>query len=114
MNQLWIINDDHLGPYPIGLERSHAELHRPMNVAFFCPLCGDIWARRVVEGGDPQWVLWNRLCKRHPSSISRGCSGSVWQNYDTEYLTNMPLDLLRREFLLHMETIYDNTLLPAA
>lgn len=114
MQQFWQIENENFGPDNIGLEFAHAQPHRPFNIAFFCPFCGDIWARRIVPDGDPQWTLWTRPCAKHPNSISRGISGSVWQDYDTEYLNHMPLELLRREFLLYMETVYDNSVLPPA
>jgi hypothetical protein len=102
--QTWVIEGESFGPFPISYERSHAELHRPFSIAWFCPFCGDIWARRIIagEGKDSTWTLYHIPCSKHPHSLSRGLSGSVWLSYETDFLNHMPLPVIRREALLHL------------
>lgn len=37
------------------------------NTAYFCPECGDIWARRVFTHAAPLtgWAVENRYCEKH-------------------------------------------------
>lgn len=103
--QIWTIDGEQFAPEPCAQELAHAEWHRPFSIAFFCPFCGDIWARRIVVDGHTEWALWTKPCSRHPHSISRGLSGSVWCAYETEYCKNLPVEILRREFLLHFDAL---------
>lgn len=104
--QTWIIEGEMYPPESIGLEHIHAQPSRPFSIAYFCPYCGEIWARRVVVGGDPQWSLWHRPCSKHPHEISRGLSGSVWLGFHTDSDRNLPKAVLRREALLHIGAEY--------
>lgn len=102
--QTWVIEGDTYPSEPIPLERCHSEFQRPFSVAYFCPFCGTIWARRIVTGGgiDREWNLWHRPCSKHPNSISRGISGSVYLGWNSDADRYLPKAVLRREVLLHI------------
>lgn len=106
MLQTWVIEGVTYEPAPIALERVHSEYQRPFSVAYFCPFCGEIWARRIVTdtgpGRDPEWSLWHRPCSKHPNSISRGLSGSVWLGHNIDVDRGLPLPVLKREALIHL------------
>jgi hypothetical protein len=104
--QTWIIEGMMYPPEQIPQELIRAQYSRPFSIAYFCPYCGEIWARRIVQGGDPQWVLWNKPCSKHPHSLSRGLSGSVWLGWGTDSDRNLPKAVLRREALLHIGAEY--------
>ena len=100
--QTWIVEGQVFPPEPIGLEYIHAQPCRPFPIAFFCPFCGDIWARRIIVGGNTEWALFHVPCSKHPHSISRGLSGSIWVGFNTDSDRNLPRALLHREALLHI------------
>lgn len=104
--QIWIIEGKQYPPEPIGLEYIHATPSRPFPIAYFCPFCGDIWARRLILEGNPEWVLFHKPCSKHPHSISRGVSGSIWIGFNTDSDRNLPLPVLRREALLHLNAYH--------
>lgn len=51
---------------------------RTYSVAYFCPQCGDIWARLLVEGSD--WTqCWSESCPKHGGGhIDRTCKFEWW------------------------------------
>jgi len=65
------------------------------SLAYFCPKCGEIWARAFASQYD--WVSISKPCP------SCGGSGSLrnyfhWKDL-AHYLTHIPADLARYEFL---------------
>ena len=58
------------------------------NLALFCPICGEVWAR-IHKGGD--WIPWTALCPDHGG-------GSIvdWAFYDY-HMSQLPTELLRYE-----------------
>ena len=99
--QTWFVDGSILGSAPCNLERTHNQLHSPRQYAFCCPLCGEVWARRIISPSTP-WFFWTRPCSRcgDPRSISWDTPGSVWISFDQTYLDNLPPFMLRYEALL--------------
>ncbi len=71
----------------------------PASLAFFCPGCGDVWARFMIDDGlGTLWTSHNRPCAK--------CGiGSVWQDapFFAPLMAAMPLKVVAREFLLAMD-----------
>jgi hypothetical protein len=73
----------------------------PTGYAWFCPTCGDIWARAVVEGCSFQLI--HMPCVLHPHPFpTREPAGSLYIFWDQLFLDTLPLALLHRELLLHL------------
>ncbi len=71
------------------------------HTAYFCPMCGEIWGREVLDPNYPyfptpqiQWVIETRRCASHGDGLFLSGSRS-----DSE-LSTCSLELLRREALL--------------
>lgn len=70
----------------------------PEGAVFFCPHCGDVWARVLEEG-------------RYHQGYAVGCSkhshwdvpGSLWLSWDSNWNAALPPDAIRREFLLTLD-----------
>jgi len=84
------------------------------NQMLVCPKCQKIWAyldfKRPMQAGEEAGCLWPvaAFCEKCPSNgpvpsgsimISYGFDG---ENYDLPLLYALPLDLLKREFELHL------------
>lgn len=67
-----------------------AELAPQQGVAFFCPICCEIWFRAISDG-EPS-TAYHRFCSSHSPGTSFGTSslGNVW-------LTDIPGSLWRVE-----------------
>ena len=96
--QTWYLNGEILGSAPCSFERTHAQLHSPRQYAFACPVCGEVWARRIITPSTP-WFFWTICCEKcsakNPNMLS--LPGSVWLSYDQTYLDNLPLFILKHE-----------------
>ena len=92
------------GPFPIGLQHTHGVLHPAHSYAYCCPVCGDVWARRIISP-ETRWMFWAINCPKHPDHpVHRRPPGSIlslWMVYDLTM--NLPKQLLAREALLTIE-----------
>lgn len=82
----------------------HAERQPARSMAYFCPHCGEVWARAVVEGC-LQWDVSAVYCRDHPGPSPFVVAGSLLLSWDAEYtncLLNCP-DVVKWEFERHME-----------
>lgn len=77
---------------------------RGNGVVYFCPFCGEIWARVVMlhkNGRDWPFEIAQVSCENHPDhwetpgSLLGGCRNE-------HYLPYLPLDALKREFMIHL------------
>lgn len=102
--QTWFISGKCLGQYPIGLAHTHGQLHPPHSYAYCCPVCGDVWARRIINP-QTKWMFWAIRCPKHPDDpVWRRPPGSIltsWMVYDLSM--DLPKPLLAREALLSIE-----------
>lgn len=89
----------------------------PENLMFVCPVCGDPWARIIVEGSQ-QWRVITRSCGKHKAQEDRlGLPGSILStNFDPEFCINryspcalhkLPIEIVRYEFNLTMSMLGD-------
>ena len=59
------------------------------SIAFICPFCGNLWARRrFLHMAD--WVAWLRPCKAHGG-------GSLLDQGDFNHIDTMPRELMKYE-----------------
>jgi hypothetical protein len=97
--QTWFVSGKCLGSAPIGQERTHNLLHRPVSYAFSCMCCGEVWARRVISPSPTRWFFWAKCCpdcaKENPNRLHT--PGSIWMASDDTYLANLPDFMLRYE-----------------
>lgn len=100
LTQTWFIGKECLGTSPIGMEYFGPTLATPRSYAFCCPVCGDVWARRIITPSTP-WFFWTVCCKSCAASNPNALAipGSVWLSWDDGYLNNLPLPVLKAEFL---------------
>lgn len=69
--------------------------------AFFCPACGEIWARCFVEG-EP-WAVVHTPCERCGKFSVIEVPGSLWIPLHPEFNNSLPRSLLLREFTLALK-----------
>jgi predicted RNA-binding Zn-ribbon protein involved in translation (DUF1610 family) len=82
------------------------------SLAYFCPTCGEIWGRAVVENCE-EWDLYTNSCEKHENrniythgqppgcflhAFFVNCLDAV--AWSPVVLSNFPPELLRREFEL--------------
>ena len=75
---------------------------------YFCPVCGEIWARAIFFGKDFKHVPVLQPCHKHPTTKWH-IAGSLLQRsnldglpHDPILLEHMPEALLKRELELHL------------
>lgn len=102
--QTWFVGKECLGTFPIGLERFGPTLASPRCYAFCCPVCGEVWARRLITPSTP-WFFWTICCskceERNPNSLA--FPGSVYLPLDEDYAASLPPPVLRREVVLRLQ-----------
>ena len=104
--QTWFVQGKVLGQWPIGLQATHAVLHAPISYAYCCPVCGDVWARRIVAP-QTKWMFWAIHCPKHPDPpIWRRPPGSLLSEWMlNDFSMDFPKELYAREALLHLEAM---------
>ena len=73
-------------------------------ICYFCPRCGDIWARVVFVQRSQQGLeyAWERVsCEKHPDALGT-IAGSLLTGPLMFLLDYFPRGLLQREFIIHM------------
>lgn len=81
---------------------------RPRSFGFVCPVCYKTWGLLLTEGQLP--VFQTSPCEKHLSYARERVAGSLLYsysimeagNFDEPLLETLPLDLLEREFYLHL------------
>lgn len=74
-------------------------LGRPRSWAWFCPKCGDVWARRAIPGRP--YHVWAALCARHTPPYPEACPGTLFLPLEPIHNTSLPSAAYAREFDLH-------------
>jgi len=87
------INDTHIGDSEIGFVTVRGLVCEPYSHAYFCPCCGEIWARIFIDVEPQHWMVSTMLCAKHGL-------GSIWREWDKEYMDALPIEALKLEFLL--------------
>jgi hypothetical protein len=75
---------------------------RALNVAYFCPLCGTVWAR--LHNGTRWWRSLTRLCDQHISELSEDTPGSLQLPWEEDPLVGFTQRMVEIEFML----LYDH------
>ena len=86
----------------------HAERQHPYSYAYFCPICGGIWARCPVSeanGNIMKWQVQGGYCRKHPErSNPFSVAGSLMLAWEPEYcelLLSCP-DVVKWEMARHL------------
>ena len=102
------IEDRFLGSFCRPANIIHAERQPPNSYAYFCPTCGEVWARCPTtdnNGESRPWQIQGGHCRLHPGPSQFTVAGSLLLAWETEYsalLLSCP-DIVRWEFERHME-----------
>lgn len=106
MNQTWFIQGRTFGPFPVSPSFIKAELTPPRSYAYYCPICGDVWARRIISPA-ARWLFWSFHCPKHPDqSFWHTVPGSIIPSFLFEELwPDLPYSLQQREALLHLNAM---------
>ncbi len=101
-SQTWIIQGKMLTPTPCTWEHMRTDLAPPRSLAFFCPHCGEVWARRIISP-ETRWNVLTHECPKHPAPRYCEPAGSIWINANEDFVKNLPLEVLKYETLLRLE-----------
>lgn len=74
---------------------------------YFCSVCGEVYGRVILmdNAGNPMpYIAWAGICSTcPPPSFLHSLPGSIWRGWDEDYTKSLPLELLQREFNLHLK-----------
>lgn len=106
-DQAFYVQDLFRGSVTRGLVRVHAEYQKPYSYAWFCPDCGEVWAKAPVTDnhGTSKYTIEGGQCWMHPGPSPYHVPGTMlvaWDDTFNELLLSCP-DLVKREFDLHMK-----------
>ena len=111
--QHFFVHNQYLGSCETSLTLIHGQAFRRGAYAWFCPECGDIWARAPIAG-QTFTVVYER-CVKHPFSDMTSATGfptttpgSLLKAYIPGLLEDLPELALKREFLLHLDYYESN------
>lgn len=79
----------------------HGDLREPYGVAYFCRVCGEVWAKFPVEGR--QWVSYNVTCRKCDSPTGWNLPGSIWLSWEKELMEALPFAVLLWEVKRELE-----------
>ena len=108
--ELWAEGYGPLGTFPRSLVRVHAEWQAPYSHAWFCPDCGEVWAKAETYK-DPEslenekFTIEGGQCAKHPGPSPYHVPGTMLLAWDEEFnqlLLSCP-DAVKREFELHLK-----------
>ena len=77
------------------------------NLAFFCPSCGEVWAR-VVDSSASGWHSVTRGCAQHPRSGADDSAGSFIHPWIQHGLPELPDAVLEYEMQLRLTRFSDD------
>lgn len=92
-----------MGSFERGLKQVHAQYDKPFSYAWFCPSCGDVWARALIAGHDYQ--IQGGYCHRHPGPSPYTVAGSLllaWDEPFNQLLLSCP-DVVVWEARVHLQ-----------
>lgn len=77
-----------------------SEGRRWTNICFFCPTCGELWARAMNDSS--VFTTFTAPCELHPQTDIR-IPGSLLLPWSWKPLDGLPKEVLEREFILHYQ-----------
>lgn len=105
--QHYIVGGKYLGQSPRSKVHVHEELQPPYSFAYFCPQCGDVWARCPVVKDSTQetqrYMVHALACEKHQQDRFLQPAGAMMLSWDEVYNAAMPLEVLRRELLIWLQ-----------
>ena len=87
MLQHFFIEGQYLGAAERRMQFVHAQLSVPTSYWFLCPVCGDLWAKAVVDSKNGNWQPAIHCCPKHGHA-------SIWRPWDAEYTEALPFQVL--------------------
>lgn len=90
---LFFIEDRFAGQGTRGAMLRHGIAMPPPSVAYYCRMCGTVWARVICTTPASQWRFLPRRCPKHGPPLLGAFD-------DDEFMAAFPLQLLAREFLI--------------
>ena len=102
VRQYWI-GGRYIGAGPAERERIHEGLYVPRSYAYFCPSCGDVWARVIVLDGEvsQKFFAWVAPCPKHELD-GVGVSGSLLLPLNHTFNVSLPDEMIQWEFEQHL------------
>lgn len=82
-------------------ELVHGQYRPPPSIAYFCPTCGEVWARVVVAG--QEFMVWTMSCRKHQPPFRLTVAGSMLQLWNHDHNASLPRGALLREVLVHCD-----------
>lgn len=113
--QYFIVEGKYLGQAPRKLVFIHAQLQEPNSYAFFCPICGEVWARCPIQRGSGEyrvaeptthWQIFHVACKKHYMH-AYSVPGGLTIDWDKEFSDALPEAALRWELVRHLQFCSD-------
>lgn len=104
------------GPLPREVHIRLGQVDRPVNTAYFCAACGEVWGRIYIRR-EQDYRIKHRFCAAHGSGLFQEESSTMWHHYPKEvlyrelnliaqhYARNPSLDW--RELTLNWKRYYD-------
>jgi len=98
----FFVGSKYLGEVPCGPIQAHEDSIAPYGEAYFCPVCGDVWARVVVSsplsGQLSPFMVRAIPCEKHDKRTFCSIPGSLYLGWGREYNTDIPDELVQYEF----------------
>jgi len=94
-----VIEGRDFGTFDTPAEYRHGQLYPPSGYAWFCPQCGEVWARAAVEGRP--FTVWTRRCIACPG-LRYEFAGSIILDWEREFNEALPRAVKEREMALHL------------
>ena len=87
---LTMLGNKCLGKSTRGLEWTHNQQHVPISRHYFCPVCGEVWAKVVCVDEKSRHHVWTVHCSDHGT-------GSLLCPWDDTFNRSLPLQAIVRE-----------------
>ncbi len=94
--QHYIIAGAYLGSAPRRLVFVHGEPRLPESVLYYCRYCGEVFAKCPVDSSS-QWQAYAMCCGRCPPRSVFDIPGSVYRDWDRDFVAALPEPVLRQE-----------------
>jgi len=106
--QLYFLEHRLIAEAPRNLVRVHETLAPPTSDLYFCPHCGEVWARLPVlndKGATTKWQSFRHTCRKcaeaHVETFV--VAGSIWRSWDLEFNLCLPASVLSWELERHLD-----------
>lgn len=82
-----------------------ASYRRLRSTAYFCPTCGEVWARLALTYGGEEvgWEVLTSPCRKHPESLLYPAGSLISFYLNPQALELLPPDMVSWEFDRHLD-----------